>query len=253
MTTSLASAADLLRSLHQPGAPLVLPNVWDAVTAREVERAGFAAIATSSSAVADSLGYADGDSAPPAEILAAVRRISGSVGLPVTADLEAGYGLPAGELVAGLLESGAVGLNLEDTDHSTGGLRDVGWQAERIAAVRAAADRAGVGIVINARIDVFLGQLAGQPLSEEQVEAGVRRAESYLDAGADCVYPIGLADEAAISTFVAAAKGAVNVLRRPGAPELSRLAELGVARVSLGGGLMHVVLDAFRGALAELR
>jgi 2-methylisocitrate lyase-like PEP mutase family enzyme len=227
--TDPAAQAAALKGLHHNGSPLILPNAWDAASARLVAEHGFPAVATTSAGVAAALGYDDGENVPVAEMLAAVRRISRRVEVPVTADLESGYGLAPTDLVEALLEAGAVGLNVEDTDHAAGGLRDAGEQADRIAAIKAAGRTAGVDIVLNARVDVFL--------SGGAVEDGLARARRYAAAGADCVYPIFLADAAAIGRFVAEAGVPVNVMLHPKAPDLARLAELRVARVSLGRGL----------------
>jgi 2-methylisocitrate lyase-like PEP mutase family enzyme len=162
---TLQSQCDLLRSLHRPGAPLLLPNAWDAATAKAVVAAGFPVVATTSGGVAASLGYEDQEGAPAGEMLAAAARIARSVEVPVTVDAEAGYGMQPAELVAALRNAGAAGCNLEDTDHagqSAGGLRDPGRQAEWLSAVRQAASADGYRLVINARVDVFLGPfLAG--------------------------------------------------------------------------------------------
>ncbi|MEV6812998.1 isocitrate lyase/phosphoenolpyruvate mutase family protein, partial [Micromonospora sp. NPDC051296] len=168
------------------------------------------------------------------EMFAAVARVARAVPVPVTADLERGYGLRPADLVDRLLAAGAVGLNLEDSDPRTGALVDAGEQADLLAEVRAAADAAGVAIVINARIDVFIQQ-AGDP-TQRPAEA-IRRARRYRAAGADCVYPIVLADLAALRSFVEAVEAPVNALARPGAPAVAELAALGVARVSYGTGL----------------
>lgn len=234
MTDDLAVRAAALRTLHRPGDPLILPNAWDASSARQVAAAGFPAVATSSSAVAEALGHADGEATPPGEMFAAVARLARAVAVPVTADLERGYGLRPAELVERLLDAGAVGLNLEDSDPRTGRSVDAGAQADLLAEVRAAADAAGVPVVLNARIDVFLAG-GGEPAA--LLPEAVRRATRYLAAGADCVYPILLADPAILSELVAAVPGAVNALARPGAPTVPELAALGVARVSYGGGL----------------
>ncbi|GIJ78179.1 2-Methylisocitrate lyase, PEP mutase family [Micromonospora phaseoli] len=234
MTTSPAARAAALRALHRPGDPLLLPNAWDAGSARAVVDAGFAAVATSSAAVAESLGYADGEDAPVGEIFAAVARVARAVDVPVTADLERGYGLRPTELVERLLEAGAVGLNLEDSDPRSGALVDDGRQTELLAGVRAAAEAAGVPIVVNARVDVFLRQ-AGEPAG--WLGETVRRACRYLAAGADCVYPILLAGPAELRSVVQAVAAPVNVLARPGTPTVAELAALGVARVSHGAGV----------------
>ncbi|SCL66506.1 carboxyvinyl-carboxyphosphonate phosphorylmutase [Micromonospora citrea] len=234
MTDMLATRAEALRELHRPGDPLVLPNAWDAGSARRVAAAGFPAVATSSSAVAESLGHADGEATPPGEMFAAVARVARAVAVPVTADLERGYGLGPAELVERLLGAGAVGLNLEDSDPRTGGLVDAGVQADLLAGIRAAAEAAGVPVVLNARVDVFV-RADGD--SAARLSEAIRRATRYLAAGADCVYPILLADPAALSALVRAVPGPVNALARPGAPTVPELAALGVARVSYGGGL----------------
>jgi 2-methylisocitrate lyase-like PEP mutase family enzyme len=235
-------SAAALRALHVPGKPLVLANVWDADTAKLVEAAGFPAVATSSVAVAAALGFADGEAAPAGEMFAAAARIAKAVDVPVTVDAESGYGLSGAELAARLRDAGAAGCNFEDTDHATGQVRPVAEQAERIAALRAAA---GDGLVINARIDSFRGAE-----TKEALEAGIDRAKAYYDAGADCVYPIHLRTPELIAEFVQGAGGAVNAAAWPGSPGLDGLAALGVARISLGGGLWHYVRKHFETAVA---
>jgi 2-methylisocitrate lyase-like PEP mutase family enzyme len=243
---ALPDAADRLRSLHHGSEPLVLPNAWDAASARLVVAAGFPVVATSSAAVARMLGYEDHDDMPPDEAFAAVARVARAVAVPVTADVEAGYQLPAADVVGRLLDAGAVGCNLEDTDHHGDGvLVPAEQQAERLAAVKEAGRRAGVDVVVNARVDTY-ARGAGE------VEETLRRARLYFEAGADCVYPILLADEAAIAEIVAVAGGPVNVMSRPGAPSLARLGELGVARVSFGSGLARVAYTSFEDALGSL-
>jgi 2-methylisocitrate lyase-like PEP mutase family enzyme len=230
-------SAARLRALHVAGEPLVLPNAWDAASARAVVSAGFPVVATASAAVSASLGYPDGHGTPPAEMFAAVRRIAAAVEVPVTADVEAGYDLPPAELAERLAEAGAVGCNLEDTRHPDGGLVDPDRQAERIAALRSAGD-----LVVNARVDVA----ANGPDDAAALAAAVDRAHRYLAAGADCVYPIKLRDPALLGAFVEAVRPApVNALYLPGSATLAELAKLGVARISLGPGL-------FRSAMAHL-
>ncbi len=235
-------SATPLRSLHVPGRPVVLPNVWDAVSATVFAEAGFVALATSSSAVAATLGYGDGELTPPDEMFAAVARICRAAGVPVTADVEAGYGLPAAELVDRLLSAGAAGCNLEDSDAATGALRDPSWQADRLAAVRAAA---GDALVLNARVDTFLTGRAAQLTAAERVADAVQRAEAYLEAGADCVYPI-LAPPDALATFIHAVDSPVNALYLPDGPSVDDLAALGVARVTFGGGLHRQATNHLR-------
>ena len=229
--------AAALKALHVPGKPLVLPNVWDADTAKLVEAAGFPAVATSSVAVAAALGFPDGEAAPADEMFAAAARIAKAVGVPVTVDAESGYGLSGAELAGRLLDAGAAGCNFEDTDHATGDVRPVAAQAERIAALREAA---GDGLVINARVDSFRGVDPKDHLAD-----GVARAKAYLEAGADCVYPIHLRTPELIAEFVRETGGAVNAPAWPGSPGLEGLAELGVARISLGGGLWQYLRKQF--------
>jgi len=244
----LAERADALRRRHAGPRPLVLPNAWDVASARLVVKAGFPAVATSSGAVAATLGYEDNDSMPVDEAFGAIARITRSVPVPVTADVEGGYGLSPKDLVEQLLHAGAVGCNLEDTDHhGGGGLVDAEENAERLRAVRQAATEAGVDIVLNARIDVL--RLEGD--RRELFEEAVRRARLYRRAGADCVFPIQLADDELIGEFVRRAEGPVNIVG-PGAPPLARLAELGAARVSFAGFLMSQLYGAHEARLSEI-
>ncbi|HEY0577353.1 MAG TPA: isocitrate lyase/phosphoenolpyruvate mutase family protein [Pseudonocardia sp.] len=248
--TSLAERAERLRALHLPGRPVLLPNAWDPPSAAAVAEAGFPAVATGSAAVAASLGYPDGERIPAAEMFAAVARIVAAAGeLPVTADLESGYQLEPKALVDELLGAGAVGCNLEDSDPATGRLVDAERHAERLAAVRAAAADAGVPVVINARVDVYLPKTGVAPA--DQLAEALARGRRYLAAGADCVYPILVAGEPNIAALVEGL-GAVNVMFRPGGLTLPRLAELGVARVSWGSGIHTQVMAGLRTLLGEL-
>jgi 2-methylisocitrate lyase-like PEP mutase family enzyme len=244
-----AAKAEALRNLHAGPGMLVLPNAWDAASARIVEKAGFPAIATTSAGVALALGYADGQKAPIEEMLAAASRIVRSVALPVTVDFEAGYGLAPSEIVERLAGIGAAGLNFEDTDHVAGGLVDAGMQAGQVAALVEAGRAAGVPLVVNARVDVFIHR---QGTPEEQAEEGLRRARLYHEAGADCIYPILLGDATVIRRFVDAVR-AINVNLRPGGPmSLQDAAELGVRRVSYAGSLFRettLLLERLSGEL----
>jgi 2-methylisocitrate lyase-like PEP mutase family enzyme len=254
-TTDLESRCGLLRSLHRPGAPLLLPNAWDVATARAVVAAGFPVVATTSGGVAATLGYEDHEAAPAGEMLAAAARIARGVDVPVTVDAEAGYGLAPAELVGALRSAGAAGCNLEDTDYAAGGLRDPGAQAERLAAVRRLAAQDGYGLVINARIDVFLGPFlagAGAGTQEALVPEAVRRATAYAQAGVDCVFPIALWESDALRRFMAQVSVPVNVVRLPQAPSLEELAALGVARVSWGPFLYREAMARFAETLASV-
>jgi len=254
--TDLQSRCDLLRSLHHPGAPLLLPNVWDVATARAVVAAGFRVVATTSGAVAATLGYEDEERAPADEMLAAAGRIARGVEVPVTVDAEAGYGMKPAELVAALRSTGAAGCNLEDTDHAAGSLRDPDRHAEWLRAIRQAASEDGYRLVINARVDVFLGPFlagAGPGTQEELVPEALRRANAYLDAGVDCVYPIVLWETDALRRFISEVHGPVNVVRLPQAPPLAELAALGVARVSWGPFLHLDAMARFEEQLTSLQ
>jgi 2-methylisocitrate lyase-like PEP mutase family enzyme len=243
--SALAAQAQQLRGLHVPGSPLLLVNAWDPPSARRLAHDGYPAIATTSAGVAEALGYQDGNITPPHEMLAAVGRIAAAVDVPVTADLEAGYGLEPGALVDGLLIAGAVGLNFEDTDHAGGGMVDAESQAERLAAIKEAGRAAGVDVVLNARVDVFL--------HDGEVDEAIRRGRLYAEAGADCVYPIAARGRDAIGRLAGEIAAPVNILAAPGGLSLAELGELGVARVSFGSGLMHIAMDAAAEQAGEYR
>ncbi|WLQ35820.1 isocitrate lyase/phosphoenolpyruvate mutase family protein [Streptomyces castrisilvae] len=240
------TASDL-RALHHgrtPGDPLVLPGPWDAASARVLADAGFPALATPSAGVAASLGYEDGET-PADEMFAAVARIVRAVPVPVTADIEGGYGLAAGELVERLLATGAVGCNLEDT--AGGVLVDAGRQADRLAEVRAVA---GDALFVNARVDCYVTGVADgtDPAAET-----LRRARLYTAAGADCVYPIAAPPELFGPLAEALPGQPLNALARPDGPGPRRLGELGATRITFGPGLQRRAMAAVRGIADELR
>lgn len=238
----LKPLAEKLRALHR-GKMLVLPNVWDAASAAVVAETGFPAVATASAAISAMLGYPDGEGAPWQEMFAAAGRVARAVSVPVTVDAEAGYGMHPRELVDRLLATGAVGCNLEDSDHRAGGLVEAGQHAQWLADVRSAAGDAGVPIVINARIDTFLP--AGGIAEPARVAETIRRGRLYLNAGADCIYPIGVRDKRDLATIVTELPGPVN--GNTGEQlDLATLQELGVARVSYGPRF-------YRAAMADLK
>jgi len=245
--------ADRLRALHVPGRPLLLPNAWDVASARLVEQAGYPAVATTSAGVAWSLGFPDGELISRYEMLAVIERVTRAVRVPVTADLEAGYGptpRDAADTARGAVNAGAVGFNFEDsTSDETHRLLDAAAQAERVAAARAAADATGVRLVINARTDVFL---LGVGAPETRLEETVRRLAAYRDAGADCLFAPGVTDRDTIAALVRELHAPVNVLAAPASPTVADLAALGVARISLGGGVMRVALARTRDLLRDL-
>ncbi|WP_051164390.1 isocitrate lyase/PEP mutase family protein [Nocardia testacea] len=237
-----AAKAELLRSLHIPGTPLVLPNAWDVGSARAVVDAGFPVVATASNAISTVLGYNDGEGAPGAEMMFVARRIATSVDVPVTVDAEAGYGNAPEDLVELLCATGAVGCNIEDSDHIGGGLLDVDTRAAYIARMRAAAERIGVPLVVNARVDSFLA--TSQVADDRKRADAIARATAYLSAGADCVFPIG-ADPEDLRAVVGQVQGPVNAGLPLRGGSLEELRALGIARVSMGPQL-------YRSALAHL-
>jgi 2-methylisocitrate lyase-like PEP mutase family enzyme len=256
MSGELERRCELLRSLHRPGDPLLLPNAWDVATARAVVAAGFPVVATTSGGVAAALGYEDHEGAPGDEMLAAAARIARGVDVPVTVDAEAGYGMQPAELVDALRTMGAAGCNLEDSDYAADRLRDPDQQAEWLRAVRDAAAADGYPLVINARVDVFLHPFlagAGPGTQRELVTDAVRRAEAYLEAGVDCVYPITLWETDALRAFVSEVSGWVNAVALPQAPSVAELAALGVVRVSWGILLAGDAMRRFEEQLASLR
>ena len=255
---------ELLKALHVPGEPLVLPNAWDVGSARMVVEAGYPVVATTSMGVAASIGFADHEGAPSEEMFAVAGRICGGVEVPVTVDAEAGYGLDAATFVAALRRIGAAGCNLEDTDHATRRQRDPGDQAEWIAAVRSAAAAVQYPLVINARIDNYLAEFVARlhsgetgPAPQQQHLADVvDRAHRYLAAGADCAYPITLHQPDQISALARETAGLINLSWMPHGLALAELADLGVARISYGGLLWSQTMskryaDRFRAELAD--
>ncbi|MFC9977408.1 isocitrate lyase/phosphoenolpyruvate mutase family protein [Spirillospora sp. NPDC127200] len=232
-----------LRDLHRPGDPLLLPNVWDAASAKVVQEAGFPALATASAAIAAMLGHPDHEGAPAEEMFAAAGRVVRAATVPVTVDAEAGYGLDPAELAARLRGIGAAGCNLEDTDHATGRLRDVEEQAAYLAALRAADPE----LVINARVDTFT---AGAAVGDDPLGAALPRAARYLEAGADCIYPI-MAPADAVPALVQGIAGPVNANCWPGT-SLADLAKAGVARISYGPVPYFQALEALKGFAARV-
>ena len=243
-TTQIARA-QAFRTMHDRRQILLLPNAWDAGSARLFAQRGFSAIATTSGGLAWSLGYADGEQAPLAEVLAAVARIARVVDLPVTVDIETGYG-DSPEVVAATVQAviavGAVGINIEDGRPGHGPLRPLAEAAARVRAAREAADGSGVPIVINARVDNWM-QHDGTAV-QARLDDAIDRARAYLDAGADGIYPIGLTDRATLVALVRALDAPVNVAAAAGMPHLAELAELGIARVSTATRLATLALGA---------
>jgi 2-methylisocitrate lyase-like PEP mutase family enzyme len=246
--------AEAFRALHSASEVLLLPNIWDVASARIIEEAGFPAIATTSAGVAFTLGYPDGEKISRAEMLAAVARIARAVKVPVTADVEAGYGnLPedAAQTARAVIEAGAVGMNLEDASGNSGKpLVDLQLQLEKIRAVRETAKSLKIPLVLNARTDVYLLQV-GAPAT--RYDETLRRLQAFRDAGADCLFVPGLRDAPTIGRMVADLKCPVNILAGPGSPPVPDLRKLGVARVSLGSGPMRATLRLLRKLADELK
>ena len=244
--------AEAFGRLHREPGILVLPNAWDVITARVIESAGFAAIATSSAGVAWALGYVDGERISRGEMLAVVRRIASSVRVPVTADMEAGYGTTpeaAAETARGVIAAGAVGLNLEDGTND-GRLVDVALHQDRIRAVRETGRAAGVPLVINARTDAFEVK---EWSSTERLSAAVRRANAYRAAGADCLFVPHVSDATTIGQLAREIDGPLNIIAGPPAPPIPELERLGVRRASLGPRVVQAALGLVRRAATELR
>jgi 2-methylisocitrate lyase-like PEP mutase family enzyme len=243
--------AEGLRAMHRAERILVLPNAWDAASARVFEEAGFGALATTSAGIAFTLGYRDGQRISREEMLRVVRRIVTAVKVPVTADVEAGYGdrpEDAARTAQEVGEVGAVGMNLEDaTGDPRKPLLDLTLQVERVKAVQEAAREV---IVLNARTDVYLLQLE-RP--ETRYDAALRRLAAYRDAGADCVFVPGLQDMRTIERLVKDVQCPLNILVGPGAPSVPELEKIGVARVSVGSGAMRTTLGLIRRIATELK
>lgn len=228
----LAEQAGLLLRLHQPGNPVVLPTVWDAWSAKLAADAGFAALTVGSHPLADSVGKPDSEGMSFDDVLARVAQITAAVDLPVSVDIESGYGLPAPRLIDGLLAVGAVGLNIEDTVHSEGGrLRSSGEHAELVGALRSAADAAGVHVVINARTDVFLRQEGD---AGARVDLAVARLTEAAQAGADVLYPVARHEPETLRRLATELPLPINAIAAPDQDDPSSFAPLGVARISFG-------------------
>ncbi|MEV7384573.1 MULTISPECIES: isocitrate lyase/phosphoenolpyruvate mutase family protein [unclassified Streptomyces] len=247
---TLRDRALAFRALHIPGTPLVLPNAWDITSARIIADAGAAAVATTSAGLSWALGSADGDRLDRDRALAAVARIAEVVEVPVSADVETGYGKdPAAvaDTMRAVIEAGAVGVNIEDAlyEAGTGPLRAVAEQAERISAAREAADAAGVPVFVNARIDTFLRGAGGVDLTLE-------RAAAFLAAGADGIFVPGAVDPKTVELLAEGIDAPLNVMAGPGAPPVAELASLGVARVSVGSAVAQAVHAVTRLAAQEL-
>jgi 2-methylisocitrate lyase-like PEP mutase family enzyme len=246
--------ASAFRAMHAGPRILLLPNAWDVISARIFEEAGFGAIATTSAGIAFTLGYPDGQKISRAEMLQAITRIARAVRVPVTADVEAGYGdrpEDAAQTAREVIEAGGVGMNLEDaTNEREHPVNDLSLQLEKIRAVQEAARQADVSIVLNARTDVYLLQV-GAP--EARYDLALQRLSAFRDAGADCLFLPGVRDTDTIRRIVTDLRFPINILAGPGSPPVPELQKLGVARVSLGSGPIRATLGLVRRMAEELK
>jgi 2-methylisocitrate lyase-like PEP mutase family enzyme len=246
--------AEAFRAMHTDTGVVLLPNVWDVASARIIEEAGFQALATTSAGIAFAQGFPDGQKIPAEQMIAAVAHIASAVGVPVTADVEAGYGQrpeDAARTARGVIEAGAVGMNFEDaTGDADHPLTELTLQFERVRAIRETAHELGIPIVLNARTDVYLLQI-GDP--SRRYDEAVRRLAAFRDAGADCVFVPGVRDAETIGRFVADLKCPVNILGVPGSPSVFELVKLGVKRISLGSGPMRASLGFLRRLAEEVK
>jgi 2-methylisocitrate lyase-like PEP mutase family enzyme len=228
----LQQQASALLELHRPGDPVVLPTAWDAWSAKLAVEAGFPALTVGSHPVADSIGKPDGEGMTFDDLLTRVAQITAAVDVPVSVDMESGYGEPAERLIDGLLGVGAVGFNLEDTVHSEGKrLRSVEEHAELVGRLRAAAEAAGVHVVINARTDLFI---RGVGDDADRVDRAIARLSACAEAGADSLFPAGLRDDDALRRLTSELPLPISVATRPDQDNRKRLAALGVGRISFG-------------------
>lgn len=238
--------AEALLSLHMDGGLLVLPNIWDPIGARILEAKGYPAVATASAAMSASLGYKDGEKISRSTLIDLLGRVARSVDVPVTADIETGYGESLSELeltARQVIESGVVGVNIEDSLKKGAGLRAIEEQCQRISTFRQVANRQGVRLVINARVDSFVSSSFTN--AQAALEEAVMRARAYAAAGADCIYPIGPGDEATVRMLRDRIESPINILGGPTAAPLSVLREIGINRVSFGPFVFRSCLRKF--------
>lgn len=245
--------AEYLRTLHHRSSPLVLPNAWDVITARIFEVAGFPVVGTTSAGMAAALGYADGSYVPMDVLVPALRRMVEAVQVPITADIEAGYGRTTQETVENvhrLIGTGIAGINIQDfPGKPQDELISIEVQVERIIAIRELAVTCGIPLVINARIDAFLhSDLQGSA----RIDDTFRRANRYQEAGADCIFVFGVHDGPTIRHLAEGIRGPLNIMMRPGGLSVMELTSLGVARISIGPAALQVAMGAVKRVATEL-
>ncbi|GGF19400.1 isocitrate lyase/PEP mutase family protein [Williamsia phyllosphaerae] len=230
--TSLSQKATTLLELHKPGTPVILPTVWDAWSANLALSAGFSALTVGSHPISDSIGKSDNEGLTFDEVLTRIKQITAAVDLPISVDIESGYGEDPKRLIEGLIDAGAVGLNIEDTVHSEGGrLREAQEHADFVGALRAASDATDVHVVVNARTDLFVKEIGDEA---DRVDRAIARLKLAAEAGADVLYPVGFHSDDVQKRLTSELPLPVNAIGHPANSDKAALAALGVGRVSFG-------------------
>jgi 2-methylisocitrate lyase-like PEP mutase family enzyme len=255
MDSSQKVKAEYFKKLHHGSDILVLPNIWDPLGAALLESLGYPAVATASASVALTSGFEDGERVPFGDVLIRLKAIAGSVNLPVTADIESGYAASNEELeknIEQVINTGIVGINLEDHDKQSDALFSLEAQSKRIRMVRKVAETMNVPLFINARTDVYL-RGRGFVTAEEKLNETIRRGKAYLDAGADGLFPPAMKDKEQLAKLIASLRCPVNVIAFPGIPDFKILKEIGVARLSLGPGFLKIAIKAMKQLALKLK
>lgn len=247
--------AELFNQLHRNGKMLILPNIWDPLTAALLENLEYSAIATASASIAFTNGYDDGENIPFKELLDQLKKITDSVNIPVTADIEMGYSNSNAELqenIKLLINTGIVGINIEDSDKKSDSLLPIEIQCERIKLIKDVSSKMGIRLFINARTDVYI---KGKEFvtDKDKFDEVLRRGRAYSDAGADCFFPIVMKQKKDIQKLIASLSCPVNILALQGVPDLKELEEIGVARVSLGPGFLKIAIRALKEMAIKLK
>jgi 2-methylisocitrate lyase-like PEP mutase family enzyme len=247
--------ANAFKSLHQSEQLLVLPNIWDPLGALLLENLGYAAVATASASIAFTNGYDDGEHIPFTDLLSILKRIVNSVAIPVTADIESGYAYNNAKFetnIKDLIDTGIVGINIEDTNKQNGQLLSIEEQCEKIKLIRKVASETDVPLFINARTDVYLKAKPSDSATEKLNET-IKRGKAYIAAGGDCFFPVFMKEKQDIETLVTELRSPVNIIAVPGVPDLKILKDIGVARVSVGPGLLKTAILAMKELALSLK
>lgn len=243
------------RKLHHNGKMLILPNIWDTLGALLLENLDYPAIATASASIAFVSGYDDGENIPFADLLKLLKKIAGSVNIPVTADVESGFANCSNNLqknIELLIETGIVGINIEDTDKKNNNLFPIKTQCQRISLIKKVAAETGIPLFINGRTDVYLkGKDFGS--EKEKFNETLKRGKAYMNAGADCFFPVLMTQKTSIQNIITELNCPVNIIAIAGVPDLKTLNELGVARVSLGPGFLKTAIKAMKEIAEKLK